>query len=775
MGNSNKKTKKLSKQSELKDTTELLKQIKSLKEDNHRLENENRDLRENSKSENLSADMSSDLSSDLSGDLSADFCKKLIDNAPAGFLLLNSSGKILYANRILLKMTDTKKYVPGELDFGSFLDEPYRTRFTEKWNSFFNNPENRKIEARLLKKNNDGPFVSITGIRQKVSIPKFSDTDIILINVEDITNQKNTEQSLKESEARFKALHDASCGGIALHDNGEIIICNQGLSDMTGYSQDELMGMNALLLIPEDERDFVINQIASATEEPYETNCVRKNGDIINMRIRARNVKYNGKTVRATEFRDITDMKAARKNIDDALEYLQMILRTTRDGFWIIESSGRLSEVNEAYCKMTGYTRDELLGLNISDIDALENQHDTAKRIEKIMTQGGDLFQTKHKRKDGTVFDIEVSSSFLSGRNKMICFGRDITKRKLVEQQLYELNSNFVTLLENANDFIYYKGADRRLKFCSQAMAEITGFKSWKEMIGKHDIEIFPEDTAKIYIEEENDIYSKGIPVINKINPYYDRNNKRGWVQTSKWPVFDSDTETVVGLFGISRDITEIKEIEYKLNRELEEKNILLREINHRIKNNIGSIEALLSIQATSNNSKETRAALAEAASRVKSMQSLYENMLISNKYDVVNAGHYLGGIAKSVTDFYSNAVNITLITEIENIELKVNLAFPLGIIINELITNSAKYAFTETESGTVFISLKKYKDAESGQTSVEIIVKDNGNGLPDNFLPDQTDGFGLTLVNMLCRQTGSRLSIYSQNGTVIKILTPFL
>ncbi|HRX15728.1 MAG TPA: PAS domain S-box protein, partial [Spirochaetota bacterium] len=580
-------------------------------------------------------------------------------------------------------------------------------------------------------------------------------------------------QALKESEARFKALHDASCGGIALHDNGKIIICNQGLSDMTGYSQEELLGMNGLLLIMEDDRPFVKEQIAASTEKPYETRCVKKNGDILNLRIRARNVKYNGRTVRATEFRDITDMKNARKNIDDALEYLQMILRTTRDGFWIIESDGRLSEVNDAYCKMTGYNRDELLGLTISDIDALEDPEKTAKRIERIMTQGADLFQTKHKRKDGTVFDIEVSSSLLSGHNKMICFGRDITKRKEIEQQLFELNSNFLTLLNNTNDFIYYKGEDRRLKFCSQAMADITGFKSWRDMIGKHDIEIFPKDVAKIYIEEENDIYSKGLPVINKIDPYYDRNKKRGWVQTSKWPVFDNDKKTVTGLFGISRDITEIKEIEQKLNRELEEKNMLLHEINHRIKNNIGSIEALLSIQASSNNSTETKAALSEAASRVKSMQSLYENMLISNKYDVVNADHYLGGIAKSVTDFYSDAVNITLITEIDKLDLKVNLAFPLGIIINELITNAAKYAFTETGLGTIFISLKEYKDTDSERSKAEIILKDNGKGLPDDFLPDQAEGFGLMLVNMLCRQTESRLSIYSQNGTVVKILVP--
>ncbi|MBN2771041.1 MAG: PAS domain S-box protein, partial [Spirochaetes bacterium] len=749
------RAKKLPKQKKTAEQSQLLKQIKSLEEHNRRLEIENKHLQEESKS--ISTDR--------------DYYKKIIENAPSGFLILNSSGKVLYANRILRKITGTKNYVPGELDFRSFLTEPYQTLFAEKWDNFFKNPENRTVESRLLKDNKEGSFVNITGIRQKVSIPQFPDSDIILINIEDISSQKKTEQSLKESEARFKALHDASCGGIALHDNGKIIICNQGLSDMTGYSQDELMGMNALLLIPEDDRDFVINQIASATEEPYETNCVKKNGDIIKMRIRARNVKYNGKTVRATEFRDITDMKNARKNIDDTLEYLQMILRTTRDGFWIIERDGHLSEVNDAYCKMTGYNRDELLSLTISDLDALENPEDTAKRIERIMTQGADLFQTKHKRKDGTVFDIEVSSSFLSGRNKMICFGRDITNRKQTERELAELNQNFVTLLENTDDFVYYKGTDRRLHFCSQAMADITGFNSWKEMIGKHDMEIFPEDTAKIYIEEENDIYSKGIPVINKINPYYDRNKKRGWVQTSKWPVFDNDKKTVTGLFGISRDITEIKEIEQKLNRELEEKNMLLHEINHRIKNNIGSIEALLSIQASSNNSTETKAALSEAASRVKSMQSLYENMLISNKYDVVNANHYLGGIAKSVTEFYSDAVNITLITEIDKLNLKVNLAFPLGIIINELITNAAKYAFTETGSGTIFISLKKHKDTE--QSNAEIILKDNGKGLPDDFLPDQAEGFGLMLVNMLCRQTGSRLSIYSQNGTVVKILVP--
>lgn len=137
----------------------------------------------------------------------------------------------------------------------------------------------------------------------------------------------------------------------------------------------------------------------------------------------------------------------------------------------------------------------------------------------------------------------------------------EIAERKKIEDKLRVLNSDFVSFLENTSDFIYFKDKDSRFRFCSQTLARITGHASWRDMVGKHDLEVFPKDTAQIYYEEELPIFRTGKALLNKIDPYCDTAGKPGWVSTNKWPLFDSDG-TVVGLFGISRDITETKKAE---------------------------------------------------------------------------------------------------------------------------------------------------------------------------------------------------------------------
>ncbi len=128
---------------------------------------------------------------------------------------------------------------------------------------------------------------------------------------QDITDRRQAEENLRESKERFRALHNASFGGIVIHDRGIILECNQGISDMTGYSAKDLIGMDGLLLIAEEARDMVMSNILAGYEKPYEATGLRKNGEKYPLRLEARNVPYKGKQVRTVEFRDISEMKQA--------------------------------------------------------------------------------------------------------------------------------------------------------------------------------------------------------------------------------------------------------------------------------------------------------------------------------------------------------------------------------------------------------------------------------------------------------------------------------
>jgi len=141
--------------------------------------------------------------------------------------------------------------------------------------------------------------------------------------ISDITERKRDEEALRESEMRFKALHNASFGGIAIHDKGLILECNLGLSEITGYTYDELIGMDGLSLISNDTRETVVRNIDAGHEQPYEVKGVRKNGEIYPVRLEAKNIRYKDNDVRVVEFRDITERKRAEAELLQKAEELR--------------------------------------------------------------------------------------------------------------------------------------------------------------------------------------------------------------------------------------------------------------------------------------------------------------------------------------------------------------------------------------------------------------------------------------------------------------------
>ncbi len=260
----------------------------------------------------------------------------LFDTFPLGITVSDQFGNIVESNAVSEKLLG----IPRTEHESRTIDEP-------AWRII--RPDGTSMPA--------AEYASVRALKEKRQIENVemgivkSDTEITWINVSaaplnlekygvvvtygDITERKRIERDLQESEARFKALHNASFGGIAIHEKGVILECNHGLSEMTGYSMDELIGMNGLLLIAESSRPAVMGNILSGYEKPYEAMGLRKNGEEFPMRLEARNVPYKGKQVRTFEFRDISDQKQA----ESEKEKLQAQLLQAQK----MESVGRLA------------------------------------------------------------------------------------------------------------------------------------------------------------------------------------------------------------------------------------------------------------------------------------------------------------------------------------------------------------------------------------------------------------------------------------------------
>jgi PAS domain S-box-containing protein len=219
---------------------------------------------------------------------------------------------------------------------------------------------------------------------------------------------------------------------------------------------------------------------------------------------------------------------------------------------------------NRASTRIYGYAEEEALGRNLFELIIPPEMREPVKlAIDEMFASGQPIppGELSLQRKDGTRVDVYSSHAFVQvdGRApEMFCVDIDLTERKQAEAATRELNRDFVSFLENTSDFVYFKDENSRFRFCSQTLADITGHASWRDMIGKHDLEVFPPEIARIYYEEEFQIFREGKPLLNKIDPYIDAAGNRGWVSTNKWPLLDTGrTGKVVGLFGISRDITE--------------------------------------------------------------------------------------------------------------------------------------------------------------------------------------------------------------------------
>jgi len=294
------------------------------------------------------------------------------------------------------------------------------------------------------------PFITAKGRAIWVhtqGTPVMEDGKVIKLrgSFQEITERKKAEQLLCESEARFKVLHNASFGGIAIHDEGIILDCNQGLSEMTGYAVTELIGMNGLLLIAEKSRNDVMNNIVSGYEKPYEATGLRKNGEEYPMCLRARNIPYKGKDVRVVEFRDITEQKQMEKT----LHLTNYSINCISDSIFWVDKNANFLSVNDAACKNLGYTREELLTMNIFDVDPVFPEEKLEEHWEEISRHGALVaFETIHKTKDGRRIPVEVTTNLVEygGQQYNCAVARDISARKQSEAKQKELEASNLRL-----------------------------------------------------------------------------------------------------------------------------------------------------------------------------------------------------------------------------------------------------------------------------------------------------------------------------------------
>lgn len=213
---------------------------------------------------------------------------------------------------------------------------------------------------------------------------------------------------------------------------------------------------------------------------------------------------------------------------------------------------------------------------------------------------------------------------------------------------------------------------------------------------------------------------------------------------------------------AILTEIAKRKEAENKINALLAEKQLILQEVHHRIKNNLNTIYSLLILQAGKFNDLKAVAALEDAGNRVQCMLLLYNKLYQSAGFSELSIAKYLPSLADEIVSNFPNCESVRVDKKVEDFILDAKTLQVIGIIVNELFTNIMKYAFSGRGDGLITLSASKR------ERTVSVVIADNGNGMPESVNFDNSTGFGLVLVGSLTRQLNGRIRIVRNKGTAI-------
>ena len=339
---------------------------------------------------------------------------------------------------------------------------------------------------------------------------------------------------------------------------------------------------------------------------------------------------------------------------------------------------------------------------------------------------------------------------------------QDITKQKQAEEELRESQKKLKVIFDMLPVGISVIDRENEIVFMNPALEKILGLSKEGLLRGDHrnrtylrgDGTQMPKEefaTARSLIEGKS-IYNVEIGVVKE-------DGSKIWTNVSTIVVDNiPDWQNIT----ITSDITKRKLAEEKIKGLLSEKELLLKEVHHRIKNNMNTMMSLLSFQSDTLKDPFAITALDEARNRFQSMSVLYEKLFRTNNLKEMSVQDYLPSLVDEIVNMFPGSSSVKVEKKVDAIVLGVNVLATLGILINELITNIMKYAFKEKTDGLIRVAASKIKDR------VTIVVGDNGIGMPDSINLENSTGFGLTLVNAMTQQLNGTIRIERKNGTPV-------
>lgn len=436
---------------------------------------------------------------------------------------------------------------------------------------------------------------------------------------------------------------------------------------------------------------------------------------------------------------------------------------------WVYDlHSLKILDVNKAAIQHYGYSEENFLSFTLRDIRPAESVGALESAIESVRLDSSKtaIGVYTHQKKSGEEIQVEVRGSSIEykGHEARLVLAEDITEKLAEQNRLKQLES----VVTNTTESVVILEAEpttergRKILYVNDAFTKMTQY-SRQEVLGNTLHFLNGPETSRKEISRLNKAMQKRkICRVEFIN--YKKDGTPFWINTSMVPVRAKEGNLLQWV-AIGRDISKQKAYEKRLKSSLKEKEVLLSEIHHRVKNNLAVISSLMQLQAFKADSEELSGKLHDSVFRISTMSAIHEILYQSGNFSKLVFSDIIEKLIANLERVLGDGKNIEYEIEKKPIELNINQAIPCALMMNEVVTNIYKHAFKNRESGRIGASL----ELKEGYVYVEI--SDNGIGLPEGIDPVETDTLGLHLIQILTTQLRGESDLRgTENGTVFSL-----
>jgi len=631
-----------------------------------------------------------------------------------------------------------------------------------------------------LHKRKDGSLFQV-----EVSIQTLSnDGDRNFAFIRDITARKAAEEALRKSEEQYRLLFDEMLSGFALHeiicdDEGKpvdyrFLAVNSAFEALTGLKADEILGKTVLEAMPEIESywierygrvalDGVTDQFdgySAAIGKHYEARAF---------------CPEPGKF--AVMFHDVTERKIAEDQLSKLVERLDLATHVARMGIWDWDIQKDKLVWDDQMYELYGVTRSDFGGAYDAWLSGIHpDDRETSNNISRRARLGEVEYDTEFRVvwPDNSVHVLKAYGQVIrddaNNPLRMIGVNFDITATKQAENDLRVALTKYKTLFNTMPLGITVTDTDGLVIESNATAEKILGLSqdehNRRKIDGSEWHIVRPDGTpmpaneyASVLALEENRLVENVEMGVAKPN------DELAWLTVTA-DVLPLEGHGVIVVYS---DISERKYAEEKLKNLLQEKEILLAEVHHRVKNNMQIIASLLGLQAREIKDERFMTAIEESRNRINSMALVHEQLYRAREYAQIDIGEYIDQLASTLFTMYQvESAQVQLQITAKDVYLSLEKAIPCGLLLNELITNSLKYAFPDGRKGKLWI------DLEPSQGNMKLTVGDDGIGIPEDFDFETSQSLGLQLVNLLTiHDLQGNIELRREKGTQFQIEFP--